>query len=141
VVSCQTILMTQKVCFGFWVSRGGDALNVVSRDEDTSTEMFVCLQCGYSIRCCNTSKVSSSFRRAGSGVIFGLVSLACGGLRFDSPGVSLLFLGRDPAFQNNAAASKNVTRWLRSETWVWIRNKQARTFLQQYGHMKERGNS
>jgi hypothetical protein len=26
VVSCQTILMTQKVCFGFWVSRGGDAL-------------------------------------------------------------------------------------------------------------------
>jgi hypothetical protein len=60
----------------------------------------------------NTSNNSTSFGGAGSGVIFGLVSFACGGLRFDSSGVSLLFSGRGPALQNNMVAS-NVTRWLR----------------------------
>jgi hypothetical protein len=64
-------------------------------------------------------------------MIFGLVSFACGGLRFDSPVVS------DPASQENMAAS-NVTRWFRSETRVWIGNKQARTFLQPQMHRKER---
>jgi hypothetical protein len=42
----------------------------------------------------NTSNDSAPFDGAGSGVIFGLVSFACGGLRFDSLGVPLLFLGR-----------------------------------------------
>jgi hypothetical protein len=92
----------------------------------------------------NTSNDSASFGKAGSEVIFGLLFFACGCFRFDSPGVSLLFSGRGPgcgpAFQNNMVAS-NVTRWLRSETRVWIGNKQARTFLQQYRHMKERGKS
>jgi hypothetical protein len=46
----------------------------------------------------NTSNDSAPFVAAGSGVIFGLDSFACGGLRLDSPGVSLLFSGRDPAF-------------------------------------------
>jgi hypothetical protein len=32
--------------------------------------------------------------------------------------------------------ASNVTRWLRSETWVWIENKQARTFLQPQIHIK-----
>jgi hypothetical protein len=60
----------------------------------------------------NTSNDSASFGGAGAGVIFGLVSFACGGPRFDSLGVSLLFSGRGPAFQKNMVAS-NVTRWLR----------------------------
>jgi hypothetical protein len=72
--------------------------------------------------------------------VFGLVSFACGGPRFDPLGVSLLFSGRGPASSNNMVAS-NVTRWLRSEIRVWIGNKQARRFLQQYRHMKERGKS
>jgi hypothetical protein len=88
----------------------------------------------------NTSNDSTPFGGAGSGVIFGLVSFACGGLRFDSFGVSFLFSGRGPASLNNMVAS-NVTRWLRSKTRVWIGNKQARTFPQQYRHMKERGKS
>jgi hypothetical protein len=62
----------------------------------------------------NTSNDSTSFGGAGSVVIFGLVFFACGGLRFDSPGVSLLFSGRGSAFQNNMVAS-NVTRLQLSE--------------------------
>jgi hypothetical protein len=88
----------------------------------------------------NTSNGSTSFDGAGSGVIFGVFSFSCGGLRFVSPGVPLLFSGRVLVFQNTIVAS-NVTRWLRSETRVWIGNKQARTFLPQYRHMKERGKS
>jgi hypothetical protein len=72
----------------------------------------------------NTSNNPTFFGGAGSAVVFGLVSYACGGLRFDSPGVSLLFSGRGPAFQKNMVAS-NVTRCLRFETLVWIGNKQA----------------
>jgi hypothetical protein len=72
--------------------------------------------------------------------LLGLVTSAIGGLRFDSLGVSLLFSGRDPASGNNMVASV-VTMWLRSETRVWIGNKQTRTFLQQYRHIKERGKS
>jgi hypothetical protein len=87
----------------------------------------------------NTSIDTAPLGGAGSGV-FGLVSFVCGGSWFDSLGMSLLFSGRDPASSNNMVAS-NVTRWLRSETRVWIGNKQARTFLQQYRHMKERGKS
>jgi hypothetical protein len=34
--------------------------------------------------------------------------------------------------------ASDVTWWLRSETRVWIGNKQARTFLQQYRHERER---
>jgi hypothetical protein len=83
----------------------------------------------------NTSKDSAPFDGAGSGVIFGTVSFACGGLRFDSLGVSLLFSRQGPAFQKNMIAS-NVARWLRSETRVWIGNKQARTFLQPQIHRK-----
>jgi hypothetical protein len=83
----------------------------------------------------NTSNDSASFGWAESEVIFGLVSFACGGLRFDSPGVSLLFSGRGPAFQKNMAAS-NATRWLRSEIRVWIGNKQAITILQPQIHRK-----
>jgi hypothetical protein len=37
--------------------------------------------------------------------------------------------------------ASNVTRWLRSETRLWIGNKQARTFLQQYRHVNEKGKS
>jgi hypothetical protein len=87
----------------------------------------------------NTSIDTAPLGGAESGV-FGLVSFACKGPRFASLGVSLLFSGRDPASSNNMVAS-NVTRWLRSESRVWIGNKQARTFLQQYRHMKERGKS
>jgi hypothetical protein len=68
----------------------------------------------------NTSSDTAPFGGAGSGV-FGLVSFACGGPRFDSLGVSLLFSGRGPASSNNMVASK-VTKWLRSETRVWIGN-------------------
>jgi hypothetical protein len=87
----------------------------------------------------NTSSDTAPIGGAGSGV-FGLVSFACGGPRFDSLGVSLLFSRGGPASSNNMVAS-NVTRWLRAETRVWIGNKQARTFLQLYRHMKERGKS
>jgi hypothetical protein len=82
--------------------------------------------------------VSFSVRR-GRG-LFGLVYFPIEGLRSDSLGVSLLFSGRDPASGNNIVAS-DVTRWLRSETRVWIGIKQAKTFLQQYRHIKERGKS
>jgi hypothetical protein len=71
----------------------------------------------------NTSIDTAPLGGAGSGV-FGLVSFARGGPRFESLGVSLLFSGRGPASSNNMVAS-NVTRWLRSETRVWIGNKQA----------------
>jgi hypothetical protein len=57
----------------------------------------------------NTSNDSAPIGGAGSGVIFGLASFACGGLRFDSLCVSISFPGRDPASSNNIVAS-NVTR-------------------------------
>jgi hypothetical protein len=88
----------------------------------------------------NTSNDSARFGGAGLGVIFRLISFASGGLRFDTLGVSFLFSGRGPASSNKMEAS-DITRWLRSETQVWIGNKQATTFLQQYRHMKERGKS
>jgi hypothetical protein len=71
----------------------------------------------------NTSIDTAPRGGAGSGE-FGSVSSACGGPRFDSLGVSLLLSRRNPASSNNIEAS-NVTRWLRSETRIWIGNKQA----------------
>jgi hypothetical protein len=87
----------------------------------------------------NTSIDAAPFGGAGSGV-FGSVSFACGGLRFDSLGVSLLFSGRDPSSSNNMVASL-ATRWLRSEIRdPGLDREQARTF-QQYRRMEERGKS
>jgi hypothetical protein len=51
------------------------------------------------------------------------------------PRCVLLFSGRDSASSNNMVTS-NETRWLRSETRVWIGNNQTRTFLQPQIHRK-----
>jgi hypothetical protein len=37
----------------------------------------------------------------------------------------------DGSRSQNSLVASNITRWLRSETRVWIGNEQARTFLQQ----------
>jgi hypothetical protein len=98
-------------------------------------ETFVCLQCGYSIRYYKCLERLGSPRRGEDRGDTRTGFLRKRRSQVDSLGVSLLFSGRGSAFQQNMVAS-NVTSWLRSETRVWIGNKQARTFLQPQLHRK-----